>query len=243
MGVIISKYNGPDLNIFANAQNWNSYLAACYARHLAGRVLEVGAGIGSITQKVSPYFSKCAISQWVCLEPDKQQCKRLMSLIKEHEISSYCIVQNKLLCDLPEEEMFDTILYSDVLEHIEDDKNELAMAIEHLNPGGRLIVMSPAHSWLFSELDNLAGHYRRYSKKAITDLTPKETDILQIKFLDSAGISASIANKLILKRGTPTLEQIVIWDQILIRISRWLDFLLFYKVGKSILVTWEKRAD
>jgi len=229
--------------VFAKAHNWNIYLAKSYAQQIKGRVLEVGAGIGTITKNISPYFAMCSVSQWICLEPDNKRCSHLSSMIDNGEIPSNCVVQNKLLGDLPSEEMFDTILYSDVLEHIEDDKLELAMAMEHLNPGGRLIVMSPAHNWLFSELDHLAGHYRRYSKKAISELTPEGMELVQIKFIDSAGIAASVANKLFLKRSTPSAEQIVIWDQVLIRISRWLDFFLFYKVGKSVLVTWQKIAD
>jgi 2-polyprenyl-3-methyl-5-hydroxy-6-metoxy-1,4-benzoquinol methylase len=49
-----------------------------------------------------------------------------------------------------EDQQFEQI---DVLEHIEDDKSELARAVSHLRPGGRLVVLSPANQWLFSEFD------------------------------------------------------------------------------------------
>lgn len=56
--------------------------------------------------------------------------------------------------DLPPGELFDTLLYIDVLEHIPDDGAELARAAERLRPGGRVIVLSPVHQWLYSEFDN-----------------------------------------------------------------------------------------
>lgn len=45
---------------------------------------------------------------------------------------------------------FDTIIYIDVLEHIEDDREELNRAASHLRPGGHLIILSPAHQKLFT---------------------------------------------------------------------------------------------
>ena len=46
---------------------------------------------------------------------------------------------------LPAEAKFDAILYIDVLEHIEDDRAEMARAAARLKPGGALIVLAPAH--------------------------------------------------------------------------------------------------
>lgn len=56
----------------------------------------------------------------------------------------------------------------DVLEHIEDDGSALAIASAALKPGGHMIVAVPAHSWLWSLEDRIAGHYRRYNRRSLS---------------------------------------------------------------------------
>ena len=51
----------------------------------------------------------------------------------------------------------------DVLEHIESDVEALKSIHEALQSGGRLYVAVPAHQWLWSPIDELSGHFRRYS--------------------------------------------------------------------------------
>ena len=89
----------------------------------------------------------------MCLEPDTQLAKRLSSFLREHDRTSNCELINGTLKDLPQNSLFDTILYIDVLEHIEDDKAEINLAVRHLTPKGKLIILSPAHNFLFSKFD------------------------------------------------------------------------------------------
>lgn len=64
-------------------------------------------------------------------------------------------------------ESFDTITIIDVLEHIEDDRAQIEMMWNALKPGGRLIVVVPAHQWLYGKRDKNIGHFRRYSRKML----------------------------------------------------------------------------
>jgi SAM-dependent methyltransferase len=54
----------------------------------------------------------------------------------------------------------------DVLEHADDG---LALAELHrvLEPGGLLFISVPAHAWLWSVRDTLAGHRRRYTRATL----------------------------------------------------------------------------
>lgn len=76
-------------------------------------------------------------------------------------------MQATTLAALPRDSRFDTILYIDVLEHIADDRAELVEAARRLNPGGYLVVLSPAHQWLFTAFDAAIGHVRRYTAKSL----------------------------------------------------------------------------
>ena len=69
---------------------------------------------------------------------------------------------------------YDFVVMVDVIEHIEDDAGELARAATRLAPGGKLIVLAPAHQFLFSPFDEAIGHFRRYTRKTLAAAAPEE---------------------------------------------------------------------
>jgi hypothetical protein len=137
-------------------------------------------------------------------------------------------------------ELFDTIVYLDVLEHIEDDRAELALAAAHLRPGGRVLVLAPAHQSLFSPFDRAVGHFRRYARKSLSAIGPAALTLERLEYLDSVGLLASFANRALLKQQVPTLAQIRTWDRLMVPLSLLLDPLLARRVGKSILAVWRR---
>jgi len=64
-------------------------------------------------------------------------------------------------------DQFDTIIASDVLEHIEREEKALCEWRRLLKPGGKLIVFVPAFSFLWGKHDAANHHYRRYSKSQL----------------------------------------------------------------------------
>lgn len=65
---------------------------------------------------------------------------------------------------------FDVILAMDVIEHIEDDQLAVKELERLLKPGGYLIITVPAYQWLWGVQDEVAHHYRRYTKKSVLAL-------------------------------------------------------------------------
>jgi len=65
---------------------------------------------------------------------------------------------------------FDTVLCSEVVEHIENDKNAMEILYSLVKSDGILVLTVPAFNILFSEFDRKEGHFRRYSKKQISSL-------------------------------------------------------------------------
>ena len=86
-----------------------------------------------------------------------------------------------------------------MLEHIEDDAAEVRRAAEALAPGGHLLALSPAQPWLFSPFDAEIGHFRRYTKKSFAALAPPGLTAVKLVYLDSVGMAASLANRLLLR--------------------------------------------
>lgn len=65
--------------------------------------------------------------------------------------------------DLPHSEpSFDVIVLSDVLEHVDEDRESVEAVTRLLRPGGLLVCTVPAHPWLWTRWDDLHHHKRRY---------------------------------------------------------------------------------
>ncbi len=226
------SYVGSELELFRAAKNWKQYYYKMLRPYLGSEVLEVGAGMGSTTQVLCQQPHR----RWVCLEPDPN----LISLLnQEANLPNVCEIRQGFLTDLSTDEYFDSILYIDVLEHIEDDQAEIYRAASRLKPGGVLIVLSPAHQWLFSPFDQAIGHYRRYNRSMLRHLTVSDLKIVSLKYLDSVGLIASLSNRW-LKQKMPTQGQIQLWDTLMVPLSRVFDPILQYAIGKSIIAVWRK---
>ena len=230
------SYIGSELEIFGKAENWKSYFSHFISPYLGEIVLEVGAGIGATTEILCNESHKT----WLCLEPDGDLLSQIGEKVEKRILPASCKMQQGLVADLDKEMFFDSIIYIDVLEHIEKDGQELAQVSQHLKAGGKLIVLSPAYQSLYSPFDKAIGHFRRYDKASLLAITPPESQIHKIIYLDSLGVFLSFANRLLLQQSNPTNQQIQFWDKVIIPISRFLDPIIGYSAGRSILCVWEK---
>lgn len=225
------QYLGSELATFAKALRWKAYLRSQMSSFIRGRVAEIGAGLGSMTS----ILSVCDFDFWLAVEPDA----RLAGQISRAPKTSVFV---GTLANLPAGELFDSILYIDVIEHIEDDAAELSLAANHLAPGGHLIILVPAHNFLYTPFDRAIGHYRRYNKRTLRTVAPQGFNLVHCRYLDSVGMLASLGNKLLLRQASPSEAQILLWDSVMVPVSRFLDPLLGYRLGKSLLGVWRNRS-
>jgi hypothetical protein len=112
-----------------------------------------------------------------------------------------------------------------------------------LLPGGRLVVLSPAHPFLFSPMDAAVGHYRRYTEATLRALTPPTCRLDRLILIDSVGFFASLANRLLLRASQLSPGQVRLWDGVFVPVSRILDPLLLRRFGKSVMAVWSRNAD
>ncbi len=227
-------YPGTELETFSQARNWRSYWATALRSYISGDVLEVGAGIGANTA----HINHSHVRSIHCLEPDPALAAQVRSAVRG---TPGITVSSGTICSLAGR-LFDTILYIDVLEHIEDDKSELARAVRLLRPGGRLIVLAPAYQALYSPFDEAIGHYRRYDRKSLIACSPPLCRLEKADYLDCVGLIASGMNRAVLRQSVPALWQMMLWDKCMIPVSRALDPLLGYHVGKSVVAVWVRSA-
>jgi hypothetical protein len=229
-------YIGQELDIFACARNWKKYWSSEIRPFLTGDILEVGAGIGANTE----FLKSARVSSWTSLEPDSKLLVRMRSNFDARPDLSDCSTIGGTTESLGSNPLFHCILYIDVLEHIQNDKEELGRASMLLNSGGKIVVLAPAHQELYTPFDRAIGHFRRYNKASLAACTPSGCKIERLVYLDSVGVVASFANRLLLKQSAPDLKQILFWDTFLVPLSKIMDRLTSHTVGKSILGIWRK---
>ena len=153
-------YEGWELEHFDNSVNFRNYQNNLFKNHLRGHVAEVGPGNG---ENLKIYKDKVEILE--LYEPSKILFDNLISKFGSDK---KFIINNEVFS--LKENTYDSILYLDVLEHIENDDKEVVKAFNSLKEGGKLIINVPAFSHLYSNFDKDVKHFRRYSKKTLLNL-------------------------------------------------------------------------
>jgi len=230
------KYIGDELQLFEHARNWKTYYGSFFRPLLGKKVAEIGAGLGGTTT------SLCGNNhtEWICVEPDIELVNQIDDKIQKGVLPDICKTLRGYSNEL--KDSYDSILYIDVIEHIEDDAAELKIASALLNEDGRLFIIVPAHPFLYSPFDKMIGHYRRYTKKMVKSILPEDLIIEKLYYLDSVGYFASLVNKLFLKQNMPTLGQVKFWDKFMVPISSFLDRFLGFHFGKSVMLIAQKKS-
>jgi protein-L-isoaspartate O-methyltransferase len=156
--------------------------------HLQGNVLEVGAGAGYITSELALRAQRV-----VAIEPTSElheQLSERTALLPNVSVVNGTLRDYVAQADSPGPvPLFDAIVYINVLEHIEADAEELALAKELLHPGGSVLIVVPAHQWLYARVDQLTGHFRRYSKRSLCNIIASSgLEVRELKYFDAVGL-------------------------------------------------------
>jgi len=229
------EYIGNELELFQHAVNWKKYFSSFFHTYIRGSVAEVGAGMGANI----PYLINPSVTSYYCIEPDAKLLSVIINKIASGKLPKICKVKQGYL-PADSENAFDTILYVDVLEHIEDDLGELKKAARALKPGGNLCILVPANPKDYTAFDKAIGHFRRYTKTMLLETVPESLDIEWCRYLDFFGSLASKVNKIFLNQSQPSRKQILVWDKFIIPVSKIIDKPTGFKHGKSLLLVAKK---
>ena len=226
------EYEGWELEHFDNSENFRRYQNDLFKNHLKGRAAEVGPGNG---ENLLIYKDK--VDTLEVYEPSKSLFNNLKLRFSNDQ---KLVIKNEVFS--LNENTFDTIMYLDVLEHIENDHQEVIKAFNSLKSGGKLIINVPAFQHLYSGFDKDVNHFRRYNKKRLLNLF-EYLDYLfyELKYYDCLGYLLSLMSKLFTKNYKNNFNQkIKIWN-FLIPLSKILDKLIFHSFGKSLILIISKK--
>jgi SAM-dependent methyltransferase len=165
--VLVSPPPDPDVGVntleaFEDAHRYNEWICERANSAIGERVLEVGSGIGNI---VSEVLSRGHVKSMVATDLQASSLATLQDRLG-HDERLTCEVWNAE--DPPPQtllvEKFDTVICSNVLEHIKDHEQALQNIKQVLKPNGKLVLLVPANPAIFSGLDEDLGHFRRYTE-------------------------------------------------------------------------------
>lgn len=224
------------LDAVAVADNFNEWMYNTIRPHCKGQILEVGSGIGNISQ----FFLKNKAD--LTLSDIRQTyCDVLKKKFKEEES-----LQDIILLDLVADNFdnkykellgsFDTVFALNVVEHIRDDELAIKNCKKLLRKDGHLIILVPAFQQLYNRFDEELYHFRRYTSTSLIKLFKKSNiEILHRQYFNFVGMFGWFFTGKILKKKTIPKGQMGLYNK-LVPVIKIADKLLFNKIGLSVIV-------
>ncbi len=208
--------------------NYNSYIfEKIYNKGISKEILDFGCGYGTFIDYLKKKFNLEIIGYEINPEAiEKLNTKRI------NTISS--LEKNK--------ENFDYIVSLNVLEHIKNDEKTIEDLNFLLKDSGILILYLPHSMKIWTDLDELVGHYRRYTRKDLfTKLEQAGFNIISWEYVDFIGWIALYLSKLLRINLNYEEKRLIKYDKYIFKFLKYLDVLFKYFVGKNILVVCRKK--
>jgi 2-polyprenyl-3-methyl-5-hydroxy-6-metoxy-1,4-benzoquinol methylase len=228
------------LNTIALANHLNSWMYGTIKPHCSGRILEIGSGVGNISE----YFLQDDAS--ILLTDIREgYCDSLRRKFSDSKTLLGIETMNLVDEDFDRKfgkyfNSFDSVFALNVVEHIFDDQLAVANCHKLLKPGGRLIILVPAYQWLFNNFDKELEHYRRYNRKKLEALfTAGDFEVLRTRYFNAAGIAGwYVSGKMQHHKIIPS-GQIRLYNKLVI-LFKLFDKLIFNSFGLSVITVGKK---
>ncbi len=214
------------------AVNFNEWMYKTISKHCSGKILEIGSGIGNISQHFIENNQDITLT-----DIRDNYVDSLKEQFPTHKNNTYLmdLVDNNF-----EEKYatfigtYDTVFALNVVEHIEDDKLAITNATKLLKPNGKLVILVPAYQLLYNSFDTALEHYRRYTKTSLNELISSELELDHSQYFNAFGMLGWFVSGRVLKKKTIPIKQMKIYDKLLF-IAKTIDKLTFNQIGLSVI--------
>jgi len=222
-------YGSQILNQLERTRRFNTWMGDTLRPFLGDRVLEIGAGIGTLTEQMIPrdaYMASDINPVYLAYLRSYAVGKPYLS-VRHIDASSAADFDGL-------DGRFDTVMMVNVLEHVTDEATTLANVHRALEPGGRYVVLVPQHPGLYGTLDEALEHRERYTVEGLRkSLQSAGFEVEQVFDFNRASVPGWWLNGRVLKRRTFSRFQLKVFDT-MVPVLRHLDRLLPYG-GQSLI--------
>lgn len=228
------EYPPEDLEAMCAGQNYVQWIHSFFEPYIAGSVAEVGAGIGVYSKVLleSPKLDDLTV-----FEPSANLVGQLAVVVEHGARPTKCL---NSFFEVEPGKRYDTVIYINVMEHIQDDGVEMGKVYDALGERGKLLVFVPALPFLYSENDRKVGHYRRYTKKELIGKTERAGfRIVEQRYFDSLGVLSWLICCKWMKM-TPEEGSVSLYDKLFVPALRVLEGIAPPMIGKNLLLVAEK---
>lgn len=221
----------------AAAPRYNRWLFERVERWVGRRVLEIGAGVGTM----SAFLLNGKSERVVLTDTDAHYLERLRERFAAYPHVGIARLRLPTFEDTVAREGLDTIICLNVLEHVRDDMLSLGTMFRLLQPGGRLVLLVPSLPAIYGELDRALGHFRRYTPAGLRQkYAAAGFTMRHLEYFNLAGVPGWWLTGRVLKRGLiPTAS--LRWYDVLVPLFR-LERLLPWRIGQSLIAVGERPA-
>jgi glycosyltransferase involved in cell wall biosynthesis len=200
----------------SRAPAFNSWMADTIRPYCGDRILEIGSGVGNMTNRLIPR------RQFVASDVNPLYLQTLSSLAhsRPYLTVAYCDVEDAT--SFPRiAEGYDTVVCMNVIEHTRNDRQALENIRSVLVAAGRAVILVPNGQWNFGILDHVLGHYRRYSQSGLAEVARAAGfKVERILAFNRIGTVAWFLNGKVLRRRTFGFLQIKVLDVLMPLIRR-----------------------
>jgi SAM-dependent methyltransferase len=233
------RFATDDLTTMREARRYQDHVFSLFRPYLGRRVLEVGSGIGTTTQKLVEIAERV-----VGIEPNRASIAHLRQTVGHHAAFRLCD-RHLEECDRAElaAERFDTILCVNVLEHIENDEQAMRAFADIAAPANaHVLLFVPAVEAAYGRLDAALGHYRRYSKRRLARLFEQASlEIHLLKFTNPIGLLGWMFNTYVTRNAAHSPRQIALFETLVAPWALPLERFVPMPVGLSLVAIGRPR--
>jgi len=228
------------LNHISEAGAFNKWMYSVISPSLKGKILEIGSGIGNISDFLLNDKDPVTLS-----DLRSEYCEYLSKHFMNRQ--SLASVEQIDLADSDFENKyssilnsFDTVFALNVIEHIENDSLAIQNCRKLLKEGGNLLILVPSYQWLYCRFDKELGHFRRYNRKSLLMLLKSNGfNVLDLFNFNAAGVFGWLLFGKLLNHKQIGQNQMQLYNN-LVFLFILTDKLLFRRTGLSIIIIGRK---
>jgi SAM-dependent methyltransferase len=216
------------------AENYNGWIAAQFAPYMGERVLEVGCGIGTLSEH---WLDRAA---FVGIDTEAECVEKCSRRFADRPRARF--VHDRV--GAPDwvsrwsEHRPDTIVAVNVLEHIRSDAEALRgwRDILRASGGGHVCIFVPAFEFAYSAFDRRYGHFRRYTKESLRDkVLDAGLELEVLRYFNMPGLLAWWATFVLLRRSESAAAEVGFYDRVIVPLTRRIEQRFEPPFGNSVV--------